>query len=166
MHCNQLLGIARRKAGTMVTCPSCSAQVVVPETDESPHIVHEPAEQLTHKPGDSPIPPAPAPSPPVFERSDFEEVFRPVEPKDLEVSLPMGPPSPAPVPSPERNGPEPQVSVERVAVPGGFLDEMPPRPGLWLSAAVATWLSVVVVILLTLAFTAGLAVGMFLRAPE
>ena len=29
-YCNQLLGIARRKAGTVVRCPTCSGQVIVP----------------------------------------------------------------------------------------------------------------------------------------
>src|SRR5436309_12539032 len=30
-YCNQLMGIARRKAGTVVRCPTCSGQVVVPD---------------------------------------------------------------------------------------------------------------------------------------
>jgi hypothetical protein len=34
-YCNQLMGIARRKAGTVVSCPTCHGQVVVP-TPEPP----------------------------------------------------------------------------------------------------------------------------------
>lgn len=34
-HCGQLLGIARRKAGTLVTCPRCKKAVPVPMEDES-----------------------------------------------------------------------------------------------------------------------------------
>src|SRR5438876_9009 len=34
-YCNQLLGIARRKAGTVVRCPGCSGQVVVPSLEEA-----------------------------------------------------------------------------------------------------------------------------------
>src|ERR1700735_268273 len=33
-YCNQLLGIARRKSGTVVRCPTCAGQVVVPSVDE------------------------------------------------------------------------------------------------------------------------------------
>src|SRR5258708_5205566 len=29
-YCNQLLGIARRKIGSVVRCPTCAGQVVVP----------------------------------------------------------------------------------------------------------------------------------------
>jgi phage FluMu protein Com len=32
-HCNQLLGIARRKMGTEVRCPECRKMVVVPAVD-------------------------------------------------------------------------------------------------------------------------------------
>lgn len=32
-YCNQLMGIATRKAGTVVTCPKCAGQVVVPTPD-------------------------------------------------------------------------------------------------------------------------------------
>jgi hypothetical protein len=30
-YCNQLMGIARRKAGTVVRCPTCAGQVIVPD---------------------------------------------------------------------------------------------------------------------------------------
>jgi hypothetical protein len=33
-YCNQLMGIARRKAGSIVRCPKCSGQVVVPDPAE------------------------------------------------------------------------------------------------------------------------------------
>jgi hypothetical protein len=32
-YCNQLMGIATRKAGTVITCPKCAGQVVVPKPD-------------------------------------------------------------------------------------------------------------------------------------
>jgi DNA-directed RNA polymerase subunit RPC12/RpoP len=34
-YCNQLMAIARRKAGTVVRCPTCSGQVVVPHVESS-----------------------------------------------------------------------------------------------------------------------------------
>jgi phage FluMu protein Com len=33
-YCNQLLGIAHRKAGTVVRCPTCNGKVVVPSPPE------------------------------------------------------------------------------------------------------------------------------------
>jgi phage FluMu protein Com len=35
-HCQQLLGIARRKAGQSVRCPTCRREVTVPHEDEEP----------------------------------------------------------------------------------------------------------------------------------
>jgi hypothetical protein len=59
-YCNQLLGIARRKAGTVVRCPTCAGQVVVPSIDsdetEAPGVSEEPL---------------------VFERSDFDDLLNP-----------------------------------------------------------------------------------------
>src|SRR5258708_39389799 len=35
-YCNQLMGISHRKAGTVVRCPKCAGQVVVPEDAPPP----------------------------------------------------------------------------------------------------------------------------------
>jgi hypothetical protein len=35
-YCNQLLGIARRKAGTVVECPACHGHVAVPAVEPPP----------------------------------------------------------------------------------------------------------------------------------
>jgi DNA-directed RNA polymerase subunit RPC12/RpoP len=35
-YCNQLMGISQRKVGTIVRCPKCSGQVVVPHSEETP----------------------------------------------------------------------------------------------------------------------------------
>src|SRR5262245_32816362 len=56
-YCNQLLGIARRKSGTVVRCPTCAGHVVVP------NLPAEEAENAEKAP-DS-----------VFERSDFDELL-------------------------------------------------------------------------------------------
>src|SRR5437868_4032376 len=103
-YCNQLMGIAHRKAGTVVHCPKCRGQVVVPtpQEEESP-------------------PPAPLGSPQmparqrgqdegsaygggVFERSDFGKVFEPGQgPQVLhQATLPPSALPPAlPIPSAE-----------------------------------------------------------------
>src|SRR5438105_15787579 len=65
-YCNQLMGIARRKAGTVVRCPTCSGQVVVPSGDGAPPDTSDKHEA--------------APGPNVFERSDFDEMLRPNSP--------------------------------------------------------------------------------------
>lgn len=41
-YCNQLMGIATRKAGKVITCPKCAGQVVVPKPDPD-SIPDEPA---------------------------------------------------------------------------------------------------------------------------
>src|SRR5882724_9220949 len=56
-YCNQLMGIARRKAGTVVRCPTCAGQVVVPNTD-----AEEEPEGTAQQPAPRPAP-APPPSP-------------------------------------------------------------------------------------------------------
>src|SRR2546430_16939690 len=63
-YCNQLMGISRRKAGTVVRCPTCAGQVVVPDPDAPAPADEKPGEQ--------------AAAPNLFERSDFDDVLRPV----------------------------------------------------------------------------------------
>ena len=63
-YCNQLMGIARRKAGTVVRCPTCSGQVVVPD----------PGAAAEAEPG-------PGPANQLFEGSDFDLIFNPAAPQ-------------------------------------------------------------------------------------
>jgi phage FluMu protein Com len=56
-YCNQLLGISRRKAGTVVRCPQCTGQVVVPQAAAD--------EQEDDQPG----------LPLVFERDNFDQLL-------------------------------------------------------------------------------------------
>jgi len=161
-YCNQLLGIARRKAGTVVRCPTCAGQVVVPAGEGSEEEEKAPANQ------------------PLFERSDFDELFNngpaaegggPA--RTARAPAPQGagrgtaaPAQPAPPPA-EVWGThaDPDVEVEPIGVPrGGAVSSFePPRsPGIVLSPAKATILTVVVVVGLAVAFAAGLLVGRFL----
>lgn len=130
-HCNQLMGIARRKAGMSVHCPTCHAQVVVPQPD---------AESPPPEPG---RPPAP-----LFERSDFEEILQnPVADKPA----PSVPPPPSPFAAMDI------PSAPSFSATAGSVSSHP--PGLLLSPTQATWLTVVVILLVALAFGAGLLVG-------
>jgi phage FluMu protein Com len=147
-HCNQLLGIARRKAGMMVRCPTCRGEVLVPAEEV----------KVTERVADGPAEPAP-----LFERDDFEallknapepgarppEVPRPVPGPVL--AHPVGPPPPPPA----------EFDVEPVRRSGPAPAAAPPA-GLVLSPAVATVLTVAGIILLGVAFGAGVLVGRYL----
>jgi DNA-directed RNA polymerase subunit RPC12/RpoP len=56
-YCNQLLGISRRKAGTVVRCPTCAGQVVVPAA---------PADEKDDDQPERPL---------VFERDNFDQLL-------------------------------------------------------------------------------------------
>jgi hypothetical protein len=147
-YCNQLMAIARRKAGTVVRCPTCSGQVVVPAT--------EPPQG--NGPGAVPGPAGGG----VFERSDFEQVFQ---------NAPVPVPAPAPAPSTQGPGfalgPEPasvqapsdfDVQPVPLTVPGSAAFLRRPE-GLVLTPARGVLLTLIVVVLLALAFLAGFLVG-------
>jgi hypothetical protein len=95
VYCEQLLGIARRKAGTVVKCPNCGGQLIVPPPEDleagektlEAADADEPAEPRIQAPkgGTAKHQPAPvaAQSPAgaegafLFERSDFDELLKP-----------------------------------------------------------------------------------------
>ncbi len=131
-YCNQLMGISRRKAGMTVKCPTCHAEIVVPQPEP---------ENKAEPPPAQPIPDAPAP---LFERSDFEAVLQsPVAEKPAAPA----PPSPPPL----------AFAAEMPSTP--LASPRLPPPGLVLSPTQATWLTVGVILLVALAFGAGLLVG-------
>lgn len=177
-YCNQLMGISRRKAGTVVRCPSCSGQVVVPN----------PASELTEKPHEAPSP-KPAPQPHLFERSNFEELFddaaggkrapaRPAVAAAAPHRTPDQPQAIGPAPAARRSEPSSPVVEEAPHSPELAFDVEPvpftpaaaaptARPGITLSPRTATLAIVGVILALAVAFAVGLVVGMLLHAtPE
>jgi phage FluMu protein Com len=158
-YCNQLMGIARRKAGTIVRCPSCSGQVVVPS----------PSEESTEK-----APSSSADDPELFERSDFEELFgsaaggkealnRPAVASPPRAQAPAGSASAVASEKPA----EIAYDVERVNVaPNMIVDTTGAgaRPGILLSPRLATVLSVAAILALALAFALGLIVGLWMHS--
>ena len=162
-YCNQLLGIARRKAGTVVRCPNCAGQVVVPTLEEAgladgpqPPVMHggqlfegnEIDRMLEGAAGDQPsaldIPPPRLPSP----------------------ALPPAPAAVAPMPMPV---PMPGAMPKPAAAPPGFSPAMAPGAagtGIYLSPSRATLLSVIAVVALAIAFGLGLLVGLFLQSTR
>jgi phage FluMu protein Com len=142
-HCNQLLGIARRKAGSEVECPTCKHKVEVPSNGASEGSVvraerSEPA----------------VPAPPLFERSDFEEILKPPVPAERH-AVPPPPSSPAPA----RAAALPDAYDVEPARPSGESFSGLAPPGILLTPWRATLVTVVVVLLLGVAFGAGLIVG-------
>ena len=161
-YCNQLLGIARRKAGTVVRCPTCAGQVIVPTVEAEPG-----------------QPPSSGSEPFLFERSDFDEILN--TDGDQAVALnrkpngsdeaPASVPAPAEPPGAWGTHPEPPYDVQRLtpAPPGAARTTGRPF-AIALSRAQATLLVVAAIVLLALVFAGGVLVGFLLRgappAPE
>jgi hypothetical protein len=98
VYCEQLLGIARRKSGTVVKCPNCAGQLIVPlpESDDDDAGPDAPTASTDDVGGSrravtqmEKTAPAPVPVPVrepqatvseagmLFERSDFDELLKP-----------------------------------------------------------------------------------------
>ncbi|MCC6417930.1 MAG: hypothetical protein IT429_06725 [Gemmataceae bacterium] len=159
-YCNQLMGIARRKAGTVVRCPTCSGQVVVPDP--------QPGDEDSPLPMPAPAPP-PAAAPPavakpdLFERSDFEREMlgAPDAPRSTVgrggfVPVPQPPP---PLPPAARYPPPPPGGIDHESAEAVTYGGSAPVPGIYLTPGKATVLAVFVVVLIGIAFFAGMLVG-------
>jgi len=158
-YCNQLLGISKRKAGTVVRCPTCAGQVIVPnvETEETETATGE-RDRL------------------IFERNNFDELLNSADqevvalPKSEGVltsgDAPVAVPSAA-VPPPGAWGThaEPAYDVERLNPASGLIaaQKKSGSAGIHLSPWKATVLAIVVIVLLALAFGGGLLLGLSMR---
>ena len=138
-YCNQLIGIARRKSGTEVSCPTCHGRLMVPI---------DPAEAGNNGGAE--------PAAPLFEHSDFEDYLR--APFSEEAARHA---------AASRGGRPPSVplviDVERLP------DEaVPARPatGILITPGMLSLLVVAAILLLAGAFAAGIAVDrLFLIKP-
>jgi hypothetical protein len=141
--CGQLLGIARRKAGTQVQCPACRAWVLVPSTSEAEFLPkNQPAPQ--HSPINPPSLPLNPDPEPLFERINFEEL--------LHGSTDASPAGLPPLPSSAGGAGAPQdFDVEHL--PAAELTHSPARPLV---------LVLLIVLLMVLSFGAGILVGRYL----
>src|SRR5262249_10020626 len=147
-YCNQLMGIARRKAGTVVRCPTCSGQVVVPSPEAAPPDLVEP----------SPPPPQTQPrGPGLFERSDFgDELFQNAKP-----GMARGSGGGGFLPVPQQPRAPSGFDVEPAPPPASpsYLGPAPALPGILLTPGKLTMLAVFVVLLIGVAFFAGMLIG-------
>lgn len=148
VYCNQLLGISRRKAGTIVRCTTCEGQLIVPDPNEG---VTEPAsDQAVPSPPDKGD--GTTSKPDLFEQSDFDALLEPFAAGK----------SPAAVADP----PKPPSSRQRSVTPSPAPTVIEPRPqpaGLVLNRRQVTLISVLFVLGLGLAFAGGLLLGLSLK---
>lgn len=165
VYCDKLLGIARRKAGSVVNCPQCSEKLIVPTPepgadegggDEAKGTEEERSLDATA-------------GPQLFERSDFdhllqhEPTFRSGEDEPIPSTAPQRPSQLPPqvlqpyVPQPYAPQPYPMQAPAPAPVPLQ-------QPGFFISSSKLTWLSVVAVVLLAAAFGIGLIVGRMMKS--
>lgn len=140
-YCNQLLGIARRKGGMGVQCPTCHGKLTVPQKDEP-----EPNG-------------GPAPQPQLFERSDFEDYLR--DPFSEEVVRHAA----ASRSRASEAAPASASAFDVERVPAEVFTAVATAPGIHLSPRQATILAVVAVLLLAAAFAVGIIVDRLLLTP-
>jgi hypothetical protein len=153
-YCNQLLSIATRKSGAVVNCPTCDARIIVPRQGEPPKMQEAvKAGEAAKVKGSSPKPGQPS----FLERGDFDDLLKAPEPvHDLPepVRAPVPEKKPAELPPPSSDSfTNKEVNVECVGtlpVAGTALVLTPAR---------ATIIAVGAIVLLALAFLAGLFVG-------
>ena len=160
VYCDKLLGIATRKAGTVVNCPQCGQPLIVPSPE--PQAVQPAA--ATSGPPASPPSTAPARENP-FERDDFDVVLSNEPTYDAPSPPPRRPPTPAPATIPaqpfarERSLPAPPRPTP---VPAPL--PLPVPAGLMLTPAKLILALVLVCLLVGLAFGGGVLVGRMLSS--
>jgi hypothetical protein len=145
VYCNQLLGISRRKAGTIVRCTSCEGQLIVPEPSDAP----------TEGGSDEPSVEPPSEDPPktdgsggpggVFDAEEFDAFLEPL--------APAGGPAVAISPAPPAR-PHPAAAAQMITGTAPAVVLM--RRGLTIAIALA-------IAGLILSFAGGLWLGMSLR---
>jgi len=163
--CGQLLGIARRKAGTRVNCTKCGHELLVPTPDDQ----QRPAVAVSAVPASSSSPPARVLEDP-FERDEIEALLHAAPPPvPLPSSAAMATSSATPAVgdnTAERGGSAAWRSEGgREALPVAATSLPPAQSaeaiGLVLSPIQATVLTVVLILLLALSFLSGLLIGRF-----
>ena len=135
-YCSQLMGIARRKAGTVVACPTCHGKLDVPQSDV--------------------VAGAAGAAAPLFEQNDFEDFLRVPFRDEAERHAAAGHGrSSRPVPA----APPLMIDVERLP---DNAELSPPASGVLLTPVRLAVLVVFFILSLAGAFAAGIAVDRFL----
>jgi len=162
-YCNQLMGIAKRKAGQVVTCPKCAGQVVVPAPDPAmeeeerqagnPAAAFEEDEEvqklLEYVEETKPAPVASAPAP---RRSGAMSQPQPI--------LPMPAPASALRPAPQPTvGSTYPAEIDVVPMTNGAMPPLVPARGVYLTSGIFAVLLVLVGLLIGLSFFLGFLLG-------
>lgn len=192
VYCDTLLGIARRKSGTVVKCPSCAGQLIVPSpeaddddagpdaptaSNEDVGAARRTAAQMERTEKAAPVqtrdPQATVgEAGMLFERSDFDELLKPAMERKPGVAVKANPRrSSAMAP-----GPAPAPSAAPAAAPFDFSQpaqapaaaRQAPQPAASRSGLVLTPLKLVILLVLVLvgiglSFTGGLLLGWYLH---
>jgi hypothetical protein len=138
------MGISTRKAGTVVKCPKCAGEIIVPSPDE-PQTSDEPAEQAIAPPVEQPGAAPAGPAAP-FEEKDFEAYFNEAANGSIGATAPA------------RTETAPPESVpESAAVPPP--PPPPARRGLFLTLGALIFSIIVILLLLILVFVLGVVIG-------
>ena len=160
VYCDKLLGIATRKAGTVVNCPQCGQPLIVPTPEPEPEPAHVGSKSA----------PATAPAGNVFEQDDFDVLLEadatvqaaPEPPPQPRRKTSVKPPAPDPSPLP----PRPYAAEQRWPATGGSQQYAPlplpapaPPKGIVLSGGKMILAVVAVCFLMLVAFGIGLLVG-------
>jgi hypothetical protein len=189
VYCDQLLGIARRKSGTVVKCPNCAGQLIVPSPEPNDDDAGPDAPTAsTEDVGGSRRPAATAtaaektaPAPAIeaqtaagsagmlFERSDFDELLKPaIERKSAPAarSIPAGPPRRATAPAPVQPASAPAAAFDfsQPAPAAAVTVHRPAQSGLVLTPLKLVLLALLVLFGLGLAFAGGILLGWMLAA--
>jgi hypothetical protein len=188
VYCDTLLGIARRKSGTVVKCPSCAGQLIVPspEVDDDEAGPDAPtassddmggtrrtATQLERTEKAAPVqtrdPQATVgEAGMLFERSDFDELLKPAIERKPAAAVKTNPArrsSAAVAPAPA-TAPAPFDFSQPVAAAAPPVQAQPlpsPRSGLVLTPLKLVFLMLLVLVGIGLAFTGGLLLGWYLH---
>jgi DNA-directed RNA polymerase subunit RPC12/RpoP len=137
-YCNQLMGISLRKAGTVVRCPKCAGEIIVP----SP----EPPDPLLSKGGHGGVEPAEQQAgPAALDDPNFEQIFaQPGKDDGATAAAPTSLPPIAVI--------SPDPPTTEIVLP-------PRRLGLFVSIGMLVVFVGIVILLLILMFVLGLIIG-------
>jgi hypothetical protein len=145
VYCNQLLGISRRKAGTIVRCTSCEGQLIVPDPSDAPTHGEEPSAE---SPSDEPHKAeGSSGSGGVFDADEFDAFLEPLAPA-------AGPAVATPPAPPARQHP---------AAPVEAIVGVVPPPAVAFTRRSLTIAVALAIVALCLSFGSGLWLGMALR---
>lgn len=100
-HCNRLLGIARRKAGTQINCPQCNRMLSVPPDDKNLDL--DEIDLLVN--------------PAATENGMVHPQAKPSSPAAVSTLPPPVIPTPAPIPPPAARSPQPRSAAKQSTTP-------------------------------------------------